>query len=406
MTSGVKGVAVVSTASPSASSPGQVPAGGHVLVAPDKFKGSLSAPQVARRLADGLRRARPQVPIVELPIADGGDGTVEAVIAAGWRRVEVKVAGPTGQPVTAALAMNGDTAVVEMAAASGLRLLPGGRPAPLSATSLGTGQLIAHALRLGARRIVLGLGGSACTDGGAGMVQALGGRLLDATGRDLPPGGAALRALHALDLRGLPDLSRVQVIIASDVDNPLLGRNGAAAVYGPQKGAGREEVRVLEAGLRRWADLAEAVSRKSARDRPGAGAAGGLGFAALVFLGAQIQPGISFMLDLLGFADKAKGARLVITGEGSLDAQSLRGKAPIGVARAAARAGVPVIAVAGRRGLTGEQLRRARIQAAYALSDIEPDMERCMRQAGPLLEQLTVAIADEWLPPSSLGPVA
>ncbi|SEG58656.1 glycerate kinase [Thermomonospora echinospora] len=370
-----------------------------MLVAPDKFKGSLSAPEVARRLAAGLRRARPAVPIVELPIADGGDGTAEAAIAAGWRRVEVKVAGPTGQPVTAALAMNGGTAVVEMAEASGLRLLPGGRPAPLTATSLGTGQLVAHAVRLGARRVVLGLGGSACTDGGAGLVQGLGGRLLDALGKELPPGGAALRGLHALDLRAMTDLSKVEVIIAGDVDNPLLGRTGAAAVYGPQKGAGREEVRVLEAGLRRWADLAEAASRRPARDLAGAGAAGGVGFAALTFLGARMQPGSSFMLDLLGFADRARGARLVITGEGSLDTQTLRGKAPIGVARAAARAGVPVIAVAGRRGLTGEQLRRARIQAAYALTDIEPDVERCIRQAGLLLEQLTVAIADEWLPP-------
>lgn len=389
---------MVSAASPSESPPPPAPAG-HVLVAPDKFKGSLSAPEVARRLAAGLRRARPAVPIVELPIADGGDGTAEAAIAAGWRRVEVKVAGPTGQPVTAALAMNGGTAVVEMAEASGLRLLPGGRPAPLTATSLGTGQLVAHAVRLGARRVVLGLGGSACTDGGAGLVQGLGGRLLDALGKELPPGGAALRGLHALDLRAMTDLSKVEVIIAGDVDNPLLGRTGAAAVYGPQKGAGREEVRVLEAGLRRWADLAEAASRRPARDLAGAGAAGGVGFAALTFLGARMQPGSSFMLDLLGFADRARGARLVITGEGSLDTQTLRGKAPIGVARAAARAGVPVIAVAGRRGLTGEQLRRARIQAAYALTDIEPDVERCIRQAGLLLEQLTVAIADEWLPP-------
>jgi glycerate kinase len=267
-----------------------VPSDGHVLICPDKFKGSLTAPEVARHLAAGLRHSRPEVPVVLLPVADGGDGTVEAAISAGWKRVEMEVCGPTGRPVTASMAVADDTVVIELAEASGLRRLPEGRLHPLGATSLGTGQLIAEAARLGARRIVLGLGGSACTDGGAGIIQALGGRLLDAAGKPLPPGGAALRGLHALDLRGLTDLSAVQVILASDVDNPLLGRDGAAAVYGPQKGAGREEVRILEAGLRRWADLAEAASRRAVRDKGGAGAAGGAGFAALAFLGAHVEP--------------------------------------------------------------------------------------------------------------------
>jgi glycerate 2-kinase len=376
------------------------PSGGdHVVVSPDKFKGSLTAPQVAGHLAAGLRRVRPHVQVTMLPVADGGDGTVEAAVAAGYRRAELRVCGPTGRPVRAAFALHEETAVVELAEASGLRHLPDGRPQPLTATSLGTGQLLAEAVRRGARRIVLGLGGSACTDGGAGLVQGLGGRLLDAHGNDLPPGGAALRALHAVDLRALTDLSGVQVIVASDVDNPLLGREGAAAIYGPQKGASRDDIRVLEAGLRRWAELAEAATRRAVRDSPGAGAAGGVGFAALALLGARVEPGITYLLDLLGFADRAKGARLVITGEGSLDAQSLRGKAPIGVARAATRAGIPVVAVAGQRSLTGEQLRRARIQAAYALTDIEPDVDRCIREAGRLLEQLTVTIADEWLTP-------
>ena len=243
------------------------------------------------------------------------------------------------------------------------------------------------------------MGDAACTDGGAGLVQGLGGRLLDGLGKDLPPGGAALRSLHALDLRALPDLSGVQVVLAGDgPGGPLLGHNGAAAI-GPRMGASREEVRMLDAGLRRWADLAEAASRTSARDEPGAGAAGGVGFAALTFLGAGFQPGMGLLLDLLGFTEKARGASLVVTGEGSLDVQTLRGRPAVAVARAAARAGVPVIAVACRRGLTGEQVRRARIQAAYALADIEPDPVRCMQLAGTLLEQLTVAIADEWLPP-------
>jgi glycerate kinase len=382
----------------SAVSPSVLGSDGHVLVSPDKFKGSLSAPEVALHLAVGLRRERPSVPVTVLPVADGGDGTVEAAVAAGFRRITLEVCGPTGRPVKASMAVDRDTAVVELAEASGLRHLPEGRPQPLTATSLGTGQLIAQAVRLGARRIVLGLGGSACTDGGAGLIQGLGGRLLDAHGADLAPGGAALRSLHALDLRGLSGLAGIEVIVASDVDNPLLGRQGAAAVYGPQKGAGRDDVRVLEAGLRRWADLAEAASRRTVRDKAGAGAAGGVGFAALALLDAGVEPGITFLLHLLGFAERVRGARLVITGEGSLDTQTLRGKAPMGVARAAARAGVPVVAVAGRRSLTGEQLRRARIQAAYTLTDIEPDLERCVRHAGRLLERLTVAIADEWLP--------
>ncbi|MCD0451056.1 glycerate kinase [Actinocorallia sp. API 0066] len=370
---------------------------GHVLIAPDKFKGSLTASQVARHLAAGLSRQRPGIPLRSLPVADGGEGTVEAAVTAGFAAHTVAVSGPTGRPVEAVYAVREDVAVVELAQASGLHLLPEGRAQPMTASSAGTGELILAAVRGGAKRVVLGLGGSACTDGGAGMISALGGRLLDAKGAPLPPGGAALRALHALDLRGLGELSGTEFVVASDVDNPLLGRQGAASVYGPQKGATREGVKVLEAGLRRWADLAEAATRRPSRGKPGAGAAGGVGFAALAFLGARVEPGISYLLDLLGFTAELAGARLVITGEGSLDPQTLRGKAPVGVARAAARAGVPVVAVAGRRSLTGEQLRRARISAAYALTDIERDTERCMRAAGPLLEELTVAIADEWL---------
>ncbi|WP_018654944.1 glycerate kinase [Actinomadura flavalba] len=371
----------------------------HVLLAPDRFAGSLSAAEVAHHLAVGLRRVRPGVPVVELPVPAAGDGLAEAAIAAGWRRVPVEVTGPTGRPVTAALAVERDTAVVDLGTAAGPALLPDARPRPLTATSLGAGQLLAHAVRrVGARRVVLGLGGSAAADGGAGLIQGLGGRLLDAQGRDLPPGGAALRSLHRLDLRALTDLSRVDVVIAGDAASPLLGRAGAAAPYGARGEAAGAEVRALDAGLRRWADLAEAAVRRIARDRAGAGAAGGAGFAALALLGAS-APGTGFLLDLLGFPGLAREARLVVTGEGVLDVRTLRGRTPASVARASARAGAPVVAVAGTRGLTGEQSRRARLHAVYALTDIEPDAARGLRQAGPLLEQLTVAIADEWLPP-------
>ncbi len=371
----------------------------HVVIAPDKFKGTLTAAEVAAHVAAGLGRVRPGLQTVQVPVADGGDGTVEAAEAAGYRRVEVDVPGPTGQPVTAAFALSEGTAVIESAQACGLSRLPEGRLAPLTATSRGVGELIDAALRSGANRIVLGLGGVACTDGGAGLVAALGARLLDGSGAELPDGGAALARLDRIDTTGLPDLSAIEVIAATDVDNPLLGPRGAAAVYGPQKGALPPDVAVLEAGLARWADVAEQALGRPRRDEPGAGAAGGLGFAALAFLGATTQPGIELMLDLLSFGDHLHGARLVITGEGALDHQTLHGKAPAGVAQAAATAvpGLPVVAVAGVRSLTAAQLQAAGIAAAYALADIEPDLERCRTEAGPLLEDLAGQVARDWL---------
>jgi glycerate kinase len=371
-----------------------------VVIAPDKFKGSLTAAEVASRVAAGLARGGFTGPTVRLPVADGGDGTVAAAAAAGFRPAAVQVHGPAGGTVTAAYALRGGTAVIEAAQACGLTLLPPGRPAPLTATSRGVGELILAARAAGARRIVLGVGGVATTDGGAGLLQALGARLRDAAGHELPPGGAALRELAALDLSGLADLSGVEFLLASDVDNPLLGPAGAAAVYGPQKGASAADLPVLEAGLRRWADLAEAgIPGPPLRDAPGAGAAGGLGFAALRFLGARMRPGIELLLELASFPAQLDGARLVITGEGSLDAQTLRGKAPAGVARAAGahHPAVPVVAVAGRCQLTAGELREAGIAGAYALTDLEDDLARSMAEAGPLLEQLAARIAADWL---------
>ncbi|WP_062351366.1 glycerate kinase [Herbidospora yilanensis] len=376
----------------------------HVVIAPDKFKGSLTAPEVARHVAAGLG----DVPVVLLPVADGGDGTVDAVAACGFTRVEVEVTGPTGRPVRASYAVRGETAVVEMAEASGLRRLPGGLE-PLTATSYGTGELIAHALRGGAGRIVLGLGGSACTDGGTGLARALGARFLDASGQELPPGGGALKDLATIDLSGF-DAGTAEYVVASDVDNPLLGPHGAAAVYAPQKGADADQVRLLETGLARLAAVAVhthgltgsvehdgIVRAMGVAGQPGAGAAGGVGFAALAFLNASIRPGIAYLLGLLDFETHVEGARLVVTGEGSLDEQSLRGKAPVGVAAAAMRHGVPVIAVCGRRAVGDDDLRKAGIDAAYALTGIEPDPEICMAQAGPLLERLVASVVKEHL---------
>jgi glycerate kinase len=375
-----------------------------VVVAPDKFKGSLSATDVTARLAAGLAAAGFDGEIVPVPVADGGDGTVAAAVAAGYQRVDLEVAGPVGNAVTASFGLLEGTAVIEAAQACGLTLLPSGELAPLTATSRGVGELILAADRMGAKRIVLGVGGVATTDGGAGLLQALGARLLDDERRELPAGGGALSRLAELDLSRLRDLSGVEFWLASDVDNPLLGPHGAASVYGPQKGASSDEVRLLETGLARWAGVAEAaVADRSpsprVADGPGAGAAGGLGFAALLFLGARMRPGIELLLELASFSDWLTGSRLVITGEGSLDAQTLHGKAPVGVARAAAahRPPVPVVAVAGRCTLSPDQLRAAGISAAYALTDIEPDISQCMTNAGPLVERLAGLIAADWL---------
>jgi len=300
--------------------------------------------------------------------------------------------------VDTAYAERDGVAVVELADVSGLGRLPGGRPAPLTASSYGTGQVMRAALDAGCRRIVLGIGGSASTDGGAGMVQALGGRLRDPRGAEIGRGGAALAAVESLDLTGLhPALRQTEVVVASDVDNPLLGRRGAAAVYGPQKGASPPDVAQLDAALARWAEAVHRATGADAAGTPGAGAAGGVGFAALAVLDATLQPGIDLILDLVGFPAVLPGAGLVITGEGSLDAQTLHGKAPAGVAAAARAAGIPVVAVAGRSLLSPANLEPAGILAVYALTDIEPNPDRCMTEAGPLLERLATKIAADWL---------
>jgi glycerate 2-kinase len=376
----------------------------HVVAAPDKFKGSLTAREVAERIAAGIAVEAPDVPVVLVPVADGGDGTVDAALAAGFERVPVRAEGPTGEPVDTAFAHRDGVAVLEMADVSGLRRLPGSRLAALEASSYGTGEVVRAALDFGCHTIVLGIGGSASTDGGAGMVQALGARLLDTAGNELPGGGAALADLDRIDLTGLhPRLTGVQLIVASDVDNPLLGPRGAAAVYGPQKGASPDDVELLDVALARWADGVAAAMADRGRggeafhERPGAGAAGGVGFAAMAVLGAQLQPGIGLILDLVRFPDHLDGARLVVTGEGSLDEQTLSGKAPAGVAAAASAAGVPVVTVSGRLALTPEQLSAADIRRAYALTDLEPDVQRCLTEAGPLLERLSRTLARDWL---------
>jgi glycerate kinase len=370
-----------------------------VLIAADKFKGSLTAIEVAERVIAGIRRSRPAATLVARPVADGGDGTVDAAVAAGYAPREAEVTGPLGIPVRARFAMRGRTAVVEMAQASGLSLLPPHTYAPLTATSAGTGELIAAALDAGARAIVLGVGGSATTDGGAGMLTALGARLLDEDGDPVAQGGGPLRELATADLSALDErLRSIELVLASDVDNPLTGPKGAAHVYGPQKGADPVDVAALDAALEHFAHVLEgSVGARAARcaQAPGAGAAGGVGFAALLGLHAAFRPGIDVMLEVVDFAKALGPADLVITGEGSLDAQTLHGKAPAGVAAAARAAGKPVVAVCGRLALDETELRGAGIDAAYALTDLEPNVERCVAEAGPLLEATAERLAAE-----------
>ncbi|MGW2647558.1 glycerate kinase [Streptomyces sp. NPDC001393] len=371
-----------------------------VLIAADKFKGSLTAVQVAERVTAGLHRVVPDLHVEALPVADGGDGTVDAAVAAGFERREVRVAGPLGQEVTAAFALRGETAVVEMAEASGLQRLPAGVFAPLTASTYGSGELLRAALDAGARTIVFGVGGSATTDGGAGMLAALGARFLNEDGEPVTPGGGGLADLARADLSGLDArLSSVELVLASDVDNPLTGPKGAPAVYGPQKGASPDDVDTLDASLAHFAKVLEAeVGPRAAQyaASPGAGAAGGIGYGALL-VGARFRPGIEVMLDVLGFAPALERASLVITGEGSLDEQTLHGKAPAGVAAAARAAGKPVVAVCGRLALSPEALRGAGISQAYPLTSVEPDVAKCIADAGPILERVAVQIAEDHL---------
>jgi glycerate kinase len=371
-----------------------------VLIAADKFKGSLTAVQVAERVTAGLRRVVPGVEVESLPVADGGDGTVAAAVAAGFERREVAVAGPLGQEITAAFALRGDTAVVEMAEASGLQRLPAGVFAPLTASTYGSGELLRAALDAGARTIVFGVGGSATTDGGAGMLSALGARFVDADGEPVAPGGGGLADLASADLSGLdPRLADVDFVLASDVDNPLTGPKGAPAVYGPQKGAAPDDVEALDSALAHYAKvLEESVGAKAAAyaSSPGAGAAGGIGYGALL-VGARFRPGIEVMLDVLGFAPALERADLVITGEGSLDEQTLHGKAPAGVAAAARAKNKEVIAVCGRLALPPEALGRAGIRRVYPLTDAEPDIQRCIAEAGPILEDVAEQIGRDFL---------
>ncbi|MGE8186194.1 glycerate kinase [Pseudomonas sp. NPDC086278] len=371
-----------------------------IVIAPDSFKDSLSAQGVADAIARGLAHVWPEAQLVKCPMADGGEGTVESILAAcegELRRTNVR--GPLGTAVDAAWGWlpHNHTAIIEMAEASGLQLVPTGQRDACTSSTFGTGELIRAALDAGAQRVILAIGGSATNDGGAGAMQALGVKLLDAEGQTLAPGGLALAQLALIDLSNIdPRLSEVRFDIAADVNNPLCGPHGASVIFGPQKGASPEQVQLLDKALGHFAERCVAVLGHDVQDEPGSGAAGGLGFAAKAFLGAQFQAGVEVVAELVGLAEAVKGADLVITGEGRFDAQTLRGKTPFGVARIARQHGVPVIVIAGTLGEGYQALYEHGIHAAFALASGPMTLEQACAEAPQLLQDRTRDIARVW----------
>lgn len=376
---------------------------GHVsvLVAPDKFKGSLTAAEVANRIALGLTDEdnRDHITCELLPLADGGDGSVDAAIAAGFTSLTFEVSGPTGHPVSTTVAFDGNMAIVEVATTSGLGALPSGQKSPLDASSYGVGQAIRHVIDLGATRIVVALGGSASTDGGAGMLAALGARFLDEDGEEIQPSGGNLRIVSAIDMSAIISLTHVELVGASDVTNPLTGIRGAAHVFGPQKGADTATVEDLDAALIHLAERAEAAGlpqARAAKTAPGAGSAGGIGYAILL-LGGGLVSGAEFFLNLLDFDRRVAASDVVITGEGSMDEQTKHGKL---ISVVTERSGsIPVIAVVGRNTLTTDGISQLGLTCVYALTDrTDEDSSRDAALSARLLTDIGRSIARTLVP--------
>lgn len=361
-----------------------------IVIAPDSYKESLSALEVAQAVEAGFRQVFPDADYVLVPVADGGEGTVDAMVAAtGGRKEAVTVSSPLGEPVEAfyGLTGDGDTAVIEMAAASGLMLVPPAARNPLRTCSRGTGELIRAALEAGARRFILGIGGSATNDGGAGMVQALGARLLDADGRDVEGSGGGLARLERIDVSALDTrLAECRIEVACDVDNPLTGPRGASAVFGPQKGATPEMVQALDANLGRLARIVERDLGVAVDQVLGAGAAGGMGAAMLAFFGATLKPGIEIVTAAVDLDAHVRDADLVITGEGRIDFQTVHGKTPIGVARVAKRHGKPVIGIAGSLGANVGVVHEHGIDAVFSVLSKPCTLDEALRDAAANVE--------------------
>lgn len=365
-----------------------------IVIAPDSFKESLTAVVVADLMEEGVRRVFEDAEIEKVPIADGGEGTVEAVISsAGGRKKAVEVTGPLGEKVLAEYGIleDGETAIIEMAAASGLALIKDrSKRNPMITTTYGTGELIRDALDEGVKKIIVGIGGSATVDGGCGMAQALGVRFINGKGKEIGFGGGALRDLVRIEMRGLdPRIKDVEIVVASDVVNPLLGPQGAARVYGPQKGATPEMVEELERCLETLGAVIAKDMGIDVRDMPGGGAAGGLGAGLVAFLGAKIRNGFEIIAQLCGLEEKIKSADMVLTGEGRIDRQTLEGKVPLGVAKMAKKYGVPVIAIGGSLSPDASLLYNRGIDAMDSTIMEPMSLEDAMREACSLLIDAT-----------------
>jgi len=361
-----------------------------IVVAPDSYKGSLAALGVAQAMERGILRVFPDAEVCTIPMADGGEGTVDALLAAtGGKRRLSEVSDPLGKRITAQWGVLGDgcTAVIEMAAASGLTLQAAEQRNPRITSTHGTGELMRAALDAGLRKIILGIGGSATNDGGAGMARALGARFLDTDGHELPDGGAALAGLQRIDLSLLdPRLRDTEITVACDVDNPLCGPRGASAVFGPQKGATPAMVAELDAALAHFAAVAQNATGRDIAEQAGAGAAGGLGAGLLFFTLAQLKPGVDIVLDAVGFSDLVKDADFVITGEGCTDFQTAFGKAPVGVARCAKQFGIPVFCLSGSLGQGADDALAHGIDALLSISERPMTLAESMGAAGSLIE--------------------
>lgn len=364
-----------------------------VVIAPDSFKGSLTAVEVAEAMNVGVTNTFSQIKTELFPVADGGEGTLETLVAATNGKVkEMQVTGPLGEEVTAMYGVLGDgkTCVIEVAVASGLELIPNEKLNPLKATTYGTGQLMKEALDDGYTSFLFALGGSATNDGGAGMLQALGAQLLDRNGREVAHGGGHLAEIQTIDLTNFDErLQSCDVLIASDVQNPFIGPNGASAIFGPQKGATVEMVKLLDDNMAHWANQIEKTTGTSLHHLLGAGAAGGMGGACLAFFPSKIERGIDVVLKFIDFEKQVKDADLVITGEGKVDGQTASGKTPFGVAQAAKKVGVPTIVIAGAVGADTESLYEHGVVSIHSIMDKPMTIEEAMTNAAKLIEKST-----------------
>ncbi|MCM3089915.1 MULTISPECIES: glycerate kinase [unclassified Cytobacillus] len=368
-----------------------------VVIAPDSFKESLSALEAANAIERGFKAIFPDAQYKKLPMADGGEGTVQSLAdATGGKIIECTVTGPLGEPAKAFFGLMGDgkTAVIEMAAASGLHLVPTEKRNPLLTSTRGTGELIAAAIDTGVQHIIIGIGGSATNDAGAGMIQALGGKLLDKTGTEIGPGGGSLAELSSIDMSNLDSrLQDVHIEVACDVDNPLTGPRGASAIFGPQKGATPEMVGLLDQNLGHFADVVEHELGKPFRDIEGAGAAGGVGGTLLAFLNTDLKRGIDIVLEAVNFEEEVKDADLVITGEGRIDSQTIFGKTPIGVAKAAKKHGIPVIGLAGSLTDDSHIVHEHGIEALFSIVPGVISLPDAFKDAGVYMERSARNIA-------------